>query len=111
MNHCKAGFWLARVWGLPTEFSESAAAHHNLVIDSHWNAAKLAGMACRLAHASGFAVEHCKPVSAEETISIAPPELLQRLQPRLGEIEARGRSRLLESMDGFCQLDPAVSRH
>jgi HD-like signal output (HDOD) protein len=111
MNHCKAGLWLARVWGLPAEFSESAAAHHAMVIEAHWQAARLTGMACRLAHAGGFVFERCKPVHAEEAISIAPAELLRRLQPRLGEIEARGRSRLLQSMSGFRQWDPGVSRN
>ena len=111
MSHCKAGLWLARVWGLPAEFSESAAAHHAMVIDSHWPAATLAGMACRLAHAGGFVFERCQPVHAEDAISIAPAESLRRLQPRLGEIEARGRSRLLQSMNGFRQWDPAVSRN
>jgi putative nucleotidyltransferase with HDIG domain len=111
MSHCKAGLWLARVWGLPAEFAESAAAHHAMVIEAHWRAARLTAVACRLAHAGGFVFERCQPVHAEDAISIAPAESLRRLQPRLGEIEARGRSRLLQSMNGFRQWDPAVSRN
>jgi hypothetical protein len=64
-------------------------------------------MACRLAHSGGFIVEHCRSVGLDEAVSIAPPELRRRLQPRLGEIEAKGRLRLLKSMDGFRPPDPA----
>jgi putative nucleotidyltransferase with HDIG domain len=109
MNHCKAGSWLAKVWGLPAEFAEVAASHHDLLLNTDQPAAALVGLACRLAHAGGFAVENCKQTVSKEAICDAPPEWLERLQLNLSDIEGRSRAKLLEYAEPFCDLNAISS--
>jgi putative nucleotidyltransferase with HDIG domain len=109
MNHCKAGSWLARVWGLPAQFAEVAASHHDLVLTTDRPAAALVGLACRLAHTGGFAVEDCKQTVSKEVICDAPPEWLGTLHVNLSDIEGRSRATLLECAEPFCDLNVVSS--
>lgn len=101
MNHSKAGLWLARVWGLPADFAEAAGMHHEPVFRVRQQAGLLAGIACRLADANGFAVEEYRRTSSREALACASPEMAQQLEPALGAIEQKSRESLLECFQVF----------
>jgi HD-like signal output (HDOD) protein len=105
MNHCKAGLWLARVWGLPGDFCDSAAAHHDATPDARTPWVTLAGLACRLAHSRGFAVENCRRPHWVEAISYAEPALARKPAVFWEQMYSRAYNRLLRRTDSFCDID------
>ena len=54
IDHCEAGAWLTRTWGLPEEFRETGAHHHETFEAASRDQNELVKMACCLAHAMGF---------------------------------------------------------
>jgi HD-like signal output (HDOD) protein len=105
MNHCKAGLWLARAWGLPRDFCDAAADHHNPTTNPRTPWVTVVGLACRLAHTCGLAVENCRRPNWIEAISYAEPALASKLAPCWEQIHSRAHSRLLQGIDSFCDID------
>jgi HD-like signal output (HDOD) protein len=54
VDHCEAGQWLTRTWGLPEEFQETASTHHRYVAGAVREINDLVACACALAQALGF---------------------------------------------------------
>ena len=54
VNHCEAGMWLTRIWGLPEEFREAASLHHEPVMGALDERTDLVRLACLFAEALGF---------------------------------------------------------
>ena len=53
-DHCEAGAWLTRTWGLPEEFRETGMHHHEPFQGIAGDQTDLLKMACSLAQALGF---------------------------------------------------------
>lgn len=67
VDHCEAGAWLTRTWGLPKEFGSTGAHHHQPFEGASGDPADLVKMACALAQALGFAsapLVGCEPVES-----------------------------------------------
>jgi HD-like signal output (HDOD) protein len=59
LDHCEAGWWLAKAWALPESLWEISRKHHNC----NGGSASLVGLvsfSCRLADSLGFAAVRCK---------------------------------------------------
>jgi HD-like signal output (HDOD) protein len=54
VDHCEAGQWLTRTWGLPEEFQETASSHHRYVDGAMRDVNDLVACACAMAQALGF---------------------------------------------------------
>jgi HD-like signal output (HDOD) protein len=54
VDHCQAGAWLTRTWGLPPEFQETSANHHKPVEGTLRDYRDMVACACALAQAMGF---------------------------------------------------------
>jgi HD-like signal output (HDOD) protein len=54
LDHCQAGLWLTRIWGLPEEFGETASEHHTEVTGTPGDRTDLVRWSCRFAEALGF---------------------------------------------------------
>lgn len=106
MDHAKAGSWLVRSWGLPAEFSEAAATHHELVFDPERPTAILVALACAMAHTAGFAFGSRRPIGVRTASSRAPAHLQKRLQSEWNEMKGRSRAKLLEAL--LCCLEPGT---
>lgn len=55
MDHCEAGAWLAKAWGLPESFESIAAHHHDELVQTKSDLLYVVQMACMLADSVGFA--------------------------------------------------------
>jgi len=55
LDHCEAGRWLTKIWGLPEEFLEAAATHHQPVVGRSGDRADLVRFACLLARPANLA--------------------------------------------------------
>lgn len=79
VNHCEAGEWLTRTWGLPREFQETASRHHLPVEGALRDVNDLVACSCSLAHALGF---RAAPLVESDTLEAllehvpAPPDVL-----------------------------------
>ena len=104
MDHCRAGLWLARAWGLPAAFCEIAAGHHGLVPEIGRTPVVLAGLACRLAHVGGFTVEGRTPPTLEQALSIVEKSLASEVRRCWDQIQSRSHERLLQLTSSLCDL-------
>jgi hypothetical protein len=52
IDHCKAGMFLTKTWGLPAEFQETSSQHHAEAPTDH--PLDVVRLACALAHALGY---------------------------------------------------------
>jgi HD-like signal output (HDOD) protein len=68
VNHCEAGEWLTRTWGLPQEFQETASRHHRFVDGAMRDINDLVACACALAQALGFRAAPLVESEAYETL-------------------------------------------
>jgi HD-like signal output (HDOD) protein len=101
LDHCQAGSWLAKSWGLPPEFAEAAATHHEIEIDGGKSVAMIVAMACRWADALGFSVGHSERITVRDAVRIAPPTLRPNLKAASEEIGQSCRARLREYARDF----------
>jgi len=72
-DHCEAGEYLARTWGLPAEFPEAARTHHQGVSGTMGDSNDLVACACALAQSLGFSAApqaECRPI--EELLECVP---------------------------------------
>ena len=61
MNHCTAGLWLVRAWGLPVSFVDVVGRHHEPLASLDSKPTTLVKIACGLASAAGFGVRLTGP--------------------------------------------------
>jgi HD-like signal output (HDOD) protein len=77
VDHCEAGAWLTRTWGLPAEFQETASSHHQAIDGARCDINGLAACACALAQVLGF---RAAPLVESETLEA----LLERVPRGMG---------------------------
>ena len=73
VDHCQAGEWLTRTWGLPKEFQAAAAHHHEPLEGSAGDQIDLVRMACSLA--LGFKAAPLIETESVEAILETIPDL------------------------------------
>ncbi|HEY2013722.1 MAG TPA: HDOD domain-containing protein [Bryobacteraceae bacterium] len=89
VDHCEAGLWLTKLWGLPEEFWEATARHHTPVTGEIGNRTDLVRLACVFAETLGY--------KAAPQLECWPPETLVESIPN----RAYPRSRF--SLDGLAE--------
>lgn len=71
-DHCEAGLFLTRTWGLPVEFWDAASQHHDPLNGEIGDRTELVRLACLFAQALGFkaaaGVDCCPAESLVESI-------------------------------------------
>ncbi|HZT32829.1 MAG TPA: HDOD domain-containing protein [Bryobacteraceae bacterium] len=75
MDHCRAGQFLVRTWGLPAEFAEISARHHEPVVGE--GVVSLVQAACQCADALGFAAMPARRVPTLEELRARLPAPLE----------------------------------
>jgi HD-like signal output (HDOD) protein len=96
IDHCKAGSWLVKSWGLPAEFMEATAIPPETALDGTSSVATIMNLACRWADALGFSVGHSERLAVRNVIRMAPSAVIPNLKAASGEIGNRCRAKLLE---------------
>jgi HD-like signal output (HDOD) protein len=79
LDHCEAGLWLCRLWGLPNEFWATASQHHAPVAGTPGDRTDLVALCCMFADTLGFPAAtkvHCEPV--ENLIECIPDAVRPR---------------------------------
>ena len=76
VDHCQAGLWLTRIWGLPQEFWDITADHHTPLLGPPEDRVGLTRLACAFADALGF--------RAAQRIEPVPPDRLMEFVPQKG---------------------------
>jgi HD-like signal output (HDOD) protein len=72
LDHCEAGWWLARAWALPEQLWEISRGHHD-GLHASIDLLGLVSLSCRLADSLGFAVvRYERQESPEELLSGCP---------------------------------------
>jgi HD-like signal output (HDOD) protein len=95
VDHCQAGAWLTRTWGLPPEFQESSANHHKRVAGTLEDHSDLTACACALAQSLGFrAARLIEAEPAEAILERAPNAMGPRLDLDLGDLSNQIRSEI-----------------
>jgi putative nucleotidyltransferase with HDIG domain len=95
VNHCEAGLWLTRIWGLPEEFWAAASQHHEEVAGTLGDRADLVRLSCLFAEALGYKPAprvECEPV--ESLIGRIPEGVVPRSRFSLGGLSERLRKEL-----------------
>jgi putative nucleotidyltransferase with HDIG domain len=95
VNHCEAGLWLTRIWGLPEEFWAAAAHHHAAVTGALGDRTDLVRLSCLFAEGMGFKPAPqvpCEPV--ESLIQRIPDGVLPRSRFSLQGLSDRLRKEL-----------------
>lgn len=95
VNHCEAGLWLTRIWGLPEEFWEAASQHHRAVTGALGDRTDLVRLSCLFAEALGFKPApkvQCEPV--ESLIDRIPDGVFPRSRFSLRGLSDRLRKEL-----------------
>ena len=78
-DHCEAGLFLTRTWGLPLEFWDTASEHHAALTGEMGDRTDLVRLACLFAQALGYkAASGIECPSAESLVECLP----QRAFPR-----------------------------
>jgi putative nucleotidyltransferase with HDIG domain len=79
VDHCEAGLWLCRIWGLPKEFWEVASQHHAAVTSTPRDRTDLVALSCQFAETLGYAVSHqIEPEPLEALILRIPDSVRPR---------------------------------
>jgi HD-like signal output (HDOD) protein len=101
IDHCQAGLFLTRTWGLPAEFHESSSEHHGE--ESPEPALGVVRLACALAHALGYrAAPRMESWPLEELVDQVPglPPPRDRAAAVLAERLERELAGLANSLAG-----------
>jgi HD-like signal output (HDOD) protein len=94
-DHCEAGLFLTRTWGLPVEFWDAASQHHDPLTGEAGDRTELVRLACLFAQALGFkaaAAIDCDP--AESLVEWIPQGALPRSRFSLQGLAERLQSEL-----------------
>jgi HD-like signal output (HDOD) protein len=79
VDHCEAGLFLTRTWGLPLEFWDTASEHHAPLTGQMGDRTDLVRLACLFAQALGYKAAsgiQCQP--AESLLECLPQSALSR---------------------------------
>ena len=79
MDHCEAGRWLTKTWGLPQEFCLVAAHHHEPTQGSVGDKTDLVRLACSMAQSLGF---KAAPLIAHEPLDAVLDRIPSSANPR-----------------------------
>jgi putative nucleotidyltransferase with HDIG domain len=73
VDHCQAGLWLTRIWGLPQEFWDVTSDHHGALTAAPEGRIGLIRLSCALADALGFkAARKIEPVAVDYLAELLP---------------------------------------
>jgi hypothetical protein len=73
VDHCQAGLWLTRIWGLPQEFWDITSDHHDALTAAPEDRVGLIRLSCAFADALGFrAAQKIEPVAVEYLAELLP---------------------------------------
>jgi len=87
LDHCEAGSWLLGDWGLPEEFRDVAANHHEEGGEQSSDMTRLVHLGCLTASMAGFPVCNAPSVWEPEIIVQELPEKIQdRYRGLLGDL-------------------------
>lgn len=99
MDHCEAGRLMVTSWGLPDNFLDIVARHHEARRGEGFDSLALASLSCRMTDALGFDFAPCAdcpsyedllhelPEQARVQMSKNPEELTARIEEKIGCIE------------------------
>lgn len=95
MNHCEAGFWLTRIWGLPEEFWATASQHHDPIQGNLGDRTDLVRLSCLFAEALGFKpAPQVQVESVESVTNRIPDRVMARSKFSLAGLSERLRKEL-----------------
>lgn len=97
VDHCVAGAWLSKTWGLPRSFRMICEHHHDAIGANDQELLQVVKTACRLADAFGFSAMNYQEVPEyDRIVASLPPNIDARAFPASdvlrGELEARLKS-------------------
>jgi HD-like signal output (HDOD) protein len=98
VDHGTAGSWLVKTWGLPQDFADICAHHHDGIAQTDPALLKVVKGACRIADALGFsAVKYREPATYQRVVACFPvhqqrrfpdeAELREAVQNRLSSVQ------------------------
>ena len=89
IDHCEAGRWLTKIWGLPEEFWNTAAYHHEPIAGTPGDRLDLVRLSCLLAQSLEFKAApriDCEP--AEALIARMPESVCPRNRISIPDLAA-----------------------
>ena len=73
LDHCEAGLWLTRTWGLPGELWTICSKHHGERAPLEEDVVTISRLACALAHCLGYrAAPHIRTLELSEILAELP---------------------------------------
>lgn len=98
VDHCEAGFWLSRTWGLPAELCDVARYHHLPAERKEFDTGALVHLSCLMADSLGFeAVKYQEALSVDQLRESLPSQLRHRF-----DFDVDGlKERLVEQIGAF----------
>ena len=95
IDHCEAGAWLVKEWGLPPGFEDYTSLHHEPIANQKMGLLGVTQASCALANAMGFSVVHCEaPPSPAEVFAKLPEWERGRFHPVWDDIAFRVATRV-----------------
>jgi putative nucleotidyltransferase with HDIG domain len=82
LDHCEAGNWLVREWGLPVEFEQITSKHHAEPVEGRSDPLTLVQLACRISGAMGFGVVSHGSPTMDEIWEKLPRGMSEKLGPQ-----------------------------
>jgi len=74
VDHCQAGLWLTRIWGLPREFWDVTSEHHEPITAPPVDRLGLIRLSCAFAESLGFkAAQKIEPTPPHHLLNLLPP--------------------------------------
>ena len=95
IDHCEAGGWLVKEWGLPREFEDYTRLHHEPIANEKMGHLAVTQASCGLANAMGFSVLQCvAPRTPDEVLATMPEWERGRFHPSWEDLEFRVASKV-----------------
>lgn len=86
-DHCEAGQWLLGLWGLPPEFAQATARHHEKPGADAFDLPALTHLGCHTANMAGFSISSPPPPwRPEEIISQLPSKVQGRYRSKIEDL-------------------------
>lgn len=90
IDHCEAGSWLVREWGLPRDFEDYTRLHHAPIANEKMGLLAVTQASCGLANAMGFSVLQCvAPRTPDDVLASMPEWERGRFHPSWEDLEFR----------------------
>ena len=100
IDHCAAGLWLAKEWGLPEELGVAAGRHHDRLHGNEADLQTITSLSCRLADGLGFdVIRTTEPFTLETALKSLPLAAVKRL-PKDHESLRKSIEAKINSLDG-----------